>query len=87
LVFPRGWESTCNTVEAATTAEATGYRSVWTYERLLFPETPAEPYAPPNEPWPETQRPSAGVHSWTDNCLLKQVPENALLLRAETGQR
>lgn len=29
---------------------------MWTYERLLFPQTPAEPYAPPNEPWPETSR-------------------------------
>ena len=33
-------------VEAARTAEAAGYASLWTYERLLFPETPAEPYAP-----------------------------------------
>ncbi|SDM83827.1 probable F420-dependent oxidoreductase, Rv2161c family [Nonomuraea jiangxiensis] len=32
---------------------------MWTYERLLFPETPAEPYAPPNVPWPETQRQAA----------------------------
>ena len=33
-------------VEAARTAEAAGYASLWTYERLLFPEMPAEPYAP-----------------------------------------
>ena len=33
-------------VEAARTAEAAGYASLWTYERLLFPDTPAEPYAP-----------------------------------------
>ena len=46
-------------VEAAKTAEAAGYASLWTYERLLFPETPAEPYAPPNVPWPETQRQAA----------------------------
>ncbi|GII27564.1 LLM class F420-dependent oxidoreductase [Planotetraspora mira] len=46
-------------VEAARTAEAAGYASLWTYERLLFPETPAEPYAPPNVPWPETQRQAA----------------------------
>ena len=37
-------------VEAARTAEAAGYASLWTYEQLLFPETPAEPYAPPNVP-------------------------------------
>ena len=30
-------------VEAARTAEAAGYASLWTYERLLFPETPVEP--------------------------------------------
>lgn len=46
-------------VEAARTAEAAGYASLWTYERLLFPETPAEPYAPPDVPWPETQRQAA----------------------------
>ncbi|MFG2076327.1 LLM class F420-dependent oxidoreductase [Nonomuraea maritima] len=46
-------------VEAARTAEAAGYASLWTYERLLFPQTPAEPYAPPNVPWPETQRQAA----------------------------
>jgi probable F420-dependent oxidoreductase len=46
-------------VEAARTAEAAGYASLWTYERLLFPETPIEPYAPPNVPWPETQRQAA----------------------------
>jgi probable F420-dependent oxidoreductase len=46
-------------VEAARTAEAAGYASLWTYERLLFPKTPAEPYAPPNIPWPEPQRQAA----------------------------
>jgi probable F420-dependent oxidoreductase len=46
-------------VEAARTAEAAGYASVWTYERLLFPERPAEPYAPPNVQWPENQRQAA----------------------------
>jgi probable F420-dependent oxidoreductase len=46
-------------VEAARTAEAAGYASVWTYERLLFPVTPAEPYAPPDVPWPESQRQAA----------------------------
>src|SRR6185312_7883232 len=43
-------------VEAARTAEAAGYASLWTYERLLFPASPLEPYAPPNEPWPESSR-------------------------------
>jgi probable F420-dependent oxidoreductase len=46
-------------VEAARTAEAAGYASLWTYERLLFPETPVEPYAPPNVPWPEASRQAA----------------------------
>jgi probable F420-dependent oxidoreductase len=46
-------------VEAARTAEAAGYDSVWTYERLLYPETPVEPYAPPDVAWPETQRQAA----------------------------
>jgi alkanesulfonate monooxygenase SsuD/methylene tetrahydromethanopterin reductase-like flavin-dependent oxidoreductase (luciferase family) len=41
-------------VEAARTAEAAGYASLWTYERLLFPKTPVEPYAElPNVPQPE----------------------------------
>ena len=43
-------------VEAARTAEAAGYASLWTYERLLFPKSPLEPYAPPNVPWPEHSR-------------------------------
>jgi probable F420-dependent oxidoreductase len=46
-------------VEAATTAEAAGYDSLWTYEQLLFAETPTEPYAPPNVPWPESGRQTA----------------------------
>jgi probable F420-dependent oxidoreductase len=46
-------------VEAARTAEAAGYASLWTYERLLFPEKPAEPYAPPDVAWPEGQRQAA----------------------------
>ncbi|WIX75468.1 TIGR03619 family F420-dependent LLM class oxidoreductase [Amycolatopsis carbonis] len=46
-------------VEAARTAEAAGYASLWTYEQLLFPETPLEPYAPPNVPWPESGRQTA----------------------------
>ncbi len=46
-------------VEAARTAEAAGYASLWTYERLLFPEMPVELYAPPNVPWPETSRQAA----------------------------
>ncbi len=46
-------------VEAARTAEAAGYASLWTYERLIFPATPLEPYAPPNVPWPESSRQAA----------------------------
>jgi probable F420-dependent oxidoreductase len=46
-------------VEAARTAEASGYDSLWTYEQLLFPETPVEPYAPPDVPWPESGRQTA----------------------------
>ena len=47
-------------VEAARTAEAAGYASLWTYERLLFPQTPVEPYAElPNVPWPEHSRQAA----------------------------
>jgi probable F420-dependent oxidoreductase len=47
-------------VHAARTAEAAGYDSLWTYERLLFPATPAEPYAEiPNVPWPEHSRQAA----------------------------
>ena len=47
-------------VEAARTAEAAGYASLWTYERLLFPQTPVETYAElPNVPWPEASRQTA----------------------------
>ena len=48
-------------VEAARTAEAAGYGSVWTYERLLFPETPVETYAGTNVPWPEHSRQAADL--------------------------
>ncbi|MEV6899934.1 LLM class F420-dependent oxidoreductase [Amycolatopsis sp. NPDC051372] len=46
-------------VEAARTAEAAGYAGLWTYERLLFPEKPLEPYAVPNTPWPAASRQAA----------------------------
>jgi probable F420-dependent oxidoreductase len=46
-------------VEAARTAEAAGYASLWTYERLLFPKAPLEPYAGSDEPWPEHSRQAA----------------------------
>jgi probable F420-dependent oxidoreductase len=46
-------------VEAARTAEAAGYASVWTYERLLFPRDPVEPYAGTDVPWPEHSRQAA----------------------------
>ncbi|WP_028933801.1 LLM class F420-dependent oxidoreductase [Pseudonocardia spinosispora] len=46
--------------EAARTAEAAGYTSVWTYERLLFPDTPVESYAALSDlPWPEGSRQAA----------------------------
>ncbi|OBJ49058.1 TIGR03619 family F420-dependent LLM class oxidoreductase [Mycobacterium sp. 1423905.2] len=46
-------------VEAARTAEAAGYASLWTYERLLFPEAPIEPYAGSDVPWPKHSRQAA----------------------------
>jgi probable F420-dependent oxidoreductase len=46
-------------VEAARTAEEAGYASLWTYERLLFPENPAERYVGSDAPWPESQRQAA----------------------------
>jgi alkanesulfonate monooxygenase SsuD/methylene tetrahydromethanopterin reductase-like flavin-dependent oxidoreductase (luciferase family) len=47
--------------EAARTAEAAGYDSLWTYERLLFPQSPVESYAElPNAPWPTTAGMRAG---------------------------
>lgn len=46
-------------VEAARTAEAAGYASLWTYERLLFPDNPVEKYADTDMPWPEGSRQAA----------------------------
>ncbi len=46
-------------VEAARTAEVAGYASVWTYERLLFPESPVDPYSPTTVEWPESSRQAA----------------------------
>lgn len=46
-------------VAAARTAEVAGYDSLWTYERLLFPEAPVEPYAGTNQPWPTHSRQAA----------------------------
>nr|WP_239652135.1 TIGR03619 family F420-dependent LLM class oxidoreductase [Mycobacterium sp. UM_NZ2] len=46
-------------VEAARTAEAAGYASLWTYERLLFPESPVDPYSPTTVEWPESSRQAA----------------------------
>ncbi|MFG1929997.1 TIGR03619 family F420-dependent LLM class oxidoreductase [Mycobacterium sp. NPDC048908] len=43
-------------VEAARTAEAAGYTSLWTFERLLFPQHPAEGYVGSDLAWPESQR-------------------------------
>jgi probable F420-dependent oxidoreductase len=44
-------------VDAARKAEAAGYASLWTYERLLFPVEPRESYF--GVPWPESQRQAA----------------------------
>ncbi|WP_313901939.1 LLM class flavin-dependent oxidoreductase [Mycobacterium tilburgii] len=33
---------------------------MWIYERLLFPQTPVEPYVGSNVPWPEHSRQAAG---------------------------
>jgi probable F420-dependent oxidoreductase len=44
-------------VEAARKAEAIGFTSLWTYERLLFPVEPKESYF--GSPWPESQRQAA----------------------------
>lgn len=46
-------------VKAAMTAEAAGYASLWTYERLLFPDAPVEPYAGTDMPWPTHSRQAA----------------------------
>ena len=46
-------------VETARLAEAAGYASLWTYERLLFPESPVEQYAGTNVAWPEHSRQAA----------------------------
>ncbi len=46
-------------VDAARTAESAGYASLWTYERLLFPEAPVEPDAGSDVPWPEHSRQAA----------------------------
>jgi probable F420-dependent oxidoreductase len=44
-------------VEVARAAEEFGYASLWTYERLLFPDSPAESYF--GSPWPEEYRQTA----------------------------
>lgn len=41
-------------LDTARKAEAAGYASLWTYERLLFPVEPRESYF--GVPWPESQR-------------------------------
>ncbi|OBF33076.1 LLM class F420-dependent oxidoreductase [Mycobacterium sp. ACS1612] len=46
-------------IEAAMTAEDAGYASLWTYERLLFPDNPVEGYGGTDLAWPETQRQAA----------------------------
>ena len=46
-------------VLAARTAEAAGFASLWTYERLLFPANPVESYAGTDAPWPTHSRQAA----------------------------
>ena len=61
LRLPRDWVSTYNT----TWSKLPGQRkppdtTVWTYERLLFPQTPVETCEEqPNVPWPEHSRQAA----------------------------
>jgi probable F420-dependent oxidoreductase len=43
--------------EVARAVEEFGYASLWTYERLLFPDSPAESYF--GKPWPEEYRQTA----------------------------
>jgi probable F420-dependent oxidoreductase len=47
-------------IEVARTAEAAGFASLWTFERLLFPVEPKEPYpGDPDRGWPESMRQTA----------------------------
>ncbi|AKS36434.1 TIGR03619 family F420-dependent LLM class oxidoreductase [Mycolicibacterium goodii] len=46
-------------VAAARAAEAAGFASLWTYERLLFPRNPVETYAGTGAPWPTHSRQAA----------------------------
>jgi probable F420-dependent oxidoreductase len=46
-------------VEAARTAEAAGFDSLWVFERLLFPVAPREGYGEPGAAWPESHRQTA----------------------------
>ena len=47
----------CDIIESARRAESAGYTSLWTYERLLFPNEPRESYF--GQPWPESQQQAA----------------------------
>jgi hypothetical protein len=69
-------------VEAARTAEAAGYDSLWTYERLLFPQTPAEPCAPSN-----ISRPRVAHHAQVPRRVADyQVPVNLDLWRCSSDE-
>ena len=47
-------------LEVARAAEAAGFASLWTFERLLFPGAPKEPYpGRPDGVWPESMRQTA----------------------------
>jgi hypothetical protein len=77
-------------VEVARTAEAAGYASSWTYERLLFPQTPVEPYADQsNVPWPEASRQTAdplAVLTAAAVATEKVRPGTAILIAAQHTQ-
>jgi alkanesulfonate monooxygenase SsuD/methylene tetrahydromethanopterin reductase-like flavin-dependent oxidoreductase (luciferase family) len=56
-------------VEVARTAEAVGFASLWTYERLLFPVEPKEPYSPNKPGWPVHQRMAVDPLAALTECI------------------
>src|SRR5438105_4452806 len=47
------WATPENQVAVAERAERLGYRTLWTFQRLLYAVDPAEPYGPARAPqWP-----------------------------------
>jgi probable F420-dependent oxidoreductase len=48
------WATPDNQVRVAQAAEALGYHSLWTFQRLLYPLKPKNDYPPlPGQPWPK----------------------------------